>query len=802
MWWMKFIETLKKHIIPILGFVFIFFVVISVVRSTGLLKTKINHLVKKQALIQARAVKMNLTRFLERNRKITDDVFLNMPEKNRKMVLKTYINKYINFSDRDCINTVYFIDEKKGVLLLYPAFSERFLPLEFVENSDSLIEKVERVKKAHKALYFEEELMGEKFIPYTAICLVKPVFFNDGSYAGSVVEIVDLKKKLTDISSYFEDYAINLIDKRGVYVLKTEVDKSFLSAFVSLYVDECCFGIEVIGKTGLDKELTRSISKIIFSLALVTLIAFLIVIGVIFTESVKRKQVFERSQKRLNRRIRVLEDIMTYFGREISDDSIKNLLTGLKEAFASEISSIFLKKQEKFYMFDEEIKQRDYQNTVGTLAYYVWKNKKDMMTNRFQEEEFISNEIKKETGLHAAICVVIALRGNLYGTICVGYRDRRKKFNEEDLRFLKLVAHKIATNIYYATISNETIETLVNSIEARDKYTRGHSRRVAEYARYIAKVMGFGSDFQRDIFTAGLFHDVGKIGIPDIVLLKPGKLSPNEYKIMKLHPVFSYEILKDMDTLKPVLGGIRAHHERWDGTGYPDGLKGEEIPVSGRILAVADAFDAVTTDRPYRKAMTLSEAERELVRNSGIQFDPEIIKKVLPHLKQMYELGKSVNVEGRSFFPEYVEKVRQNMFYTDWFTGLLTMASLQNVVDNLINKGINFTVYRIDVVNFSYVNYKMGREKANSFLSEIADLLRENVGEDVARSGIDSFAFIVKDTKQPENFARNISDLIKKKVGLSVRYAYAVYPEDGENTKDLMYRLDVRYKRSKLSGFF
>ncbi|MCD6150852.1 MAG: diguanylate cyclase, partial [Deltaproteobacteria bacterium] len=108
-----------------------------------------------------------------------------------------------------------------------------------------------------------------------------------------------------------------------------------------------------------------------------------------------------------------------------------------------------------------------------------------------------------------------------------------------------------------------------------------------------------------------------------------------------------------------------------------------------------------------------------------------------------------------------------------------------------------FTVYRIDVVNFSYVNYKMGREKANSFLSEIANLLRENIGEDVARSGIDSFTFIVKDIEEPENFARNISDLIKKKVGLSVRYAYAVYPEDGENIKDLMYRLDVRYKQKK-----
>jgi len=794
---MKFIETFKKHIIPIFGFVFIFFMVISGVRSINLSETKINHLMKKEALTQAQAVKMNLTQFLERNRKITDDIFLNIPKNNRKIVLKTYISKYIHFSDRDYINTVYFIDEKKGVLLLYPAFSERFLPLEFVENSESLIEKVESVKKAHKALYFEEELMGEKFTPYTAACLVKPLFFNDGSYAGSVVEIVDLKKKLIDISSYFEDYAINLIDKKGMYVLKTEVDESLLSAFVSLHIDECCFGIELINKAGLNKELIQNLSKIIFSLALVTLIAFLIVIGVIFTESVKRKQVFERSQKRLNQRIKILEDIMTYFGREISDDSIKNLLIGLNEAFASEISSIFLKKQEKFYMFDEEIKRKNYLRTEGTLAYYVWKKKKDMIINKFQEEKFISDEIKKTTGVYAAICAIVAFGGNPYGTICVGYKDKRKEFSEEDLRFLKLVAHKIATNIYYTTISNETIETLVNSIEARDKYTRGHSRRVAEYARYIAKVAGFDNDFQRDIFAAGLFHDVGKIGIPDIVLLKPSKLSPNEYKIMKLHPVFSYEILKDMDTLKPVLGGIRAHHERWDGTGYPDGLKGEKIPISGRILAIADAFDAVTTDRPYRKAMTLSEAEKELVRNSGIQFDPEIIKKILPHLKQIYELGKSVNVEGRSFFPEYVEKARQNMFYTDWFTGLLTVVSLQNVMDNLINRDINFTVYRIDVVNFSYVNYKMGREKANSFLSEIANLLRENIGEDVARSGIDSFTFIVKDIEEPENFARNISDLIKKKVGLSVRYAYAVYPEDGENIKDLMYRLDVRYKQKK-----
>ncbi len=776
-----------------LGLVFVLFMVFSVVRSTNLLKTEINHLMKKEALTQAQAVKRSLTQFLERNKKITNDIFLNIPKNNSKMVLKTYINKYIRLSDIDYINTVYFVDEKKGVLFLYPAFSKRFLPLEFVENRESLIEKIENVRKTHKALYFNTQMLGTNFASHGAVCLVKPLFFNDGSYAGSVVEIVDLRKRLVDISSYLEDYAVNLIDKRG------EVDKPFLSVSTPLHVDECCFEIELTNKTGLDKELIQNLSKIIFSLVLVTLIAFLIVIGVIFTESIKRKQTFERSQKRLNQRIKVLEDILTYFGREISDDSIRNLLLGLNEAFTSQISSIFLEKQDKFYMFDEEIKQKDYLNTKGTLAYYVWKKKKDMIINNFQEEKFISEETKKITGVHAAVCVIVAFGGNLYGTICTAYKDKRRKFNKEDLTFLKLVAHKIATNIYYTTISNETIETLVNSIEARDKYTEGHSRRVAEYARYIAKVIGFDNDFQRDIFAAGLFHDVGKIGIPDIVLLKPGKLSPNEYKIMKLHSVFSYEILKDIEMLKPVIDGIKAHHERWDGMGYPDGLKGDKIPIGGRILAMSDTFDAITTDRPYRKAMTLSEAEKELTRNAGIQFDPEIVKKILPHLKHIYELGKSVNVKKRIFFPEYVDKARQNIFYTDWFTGLLTMASLQNVIDNLINKNINFTIYRIDIVNFSYVNYKMGRDKANSFLSEIANLLRENIGEDVARSGTDSFAFIVKNIEKPENFARNILDLIKEKVGLSVRYAYVVYPEDGENIKGLMYKLDVRYKQKKAS---
>nr|WP_281380299.1 HD-GYP domain-containing protein [Armatimonas rosea] len=170
-----------------------------------------------------------------------------------------------------------------------------------------------------------------------------------------------------------------------------------------------------------------------------------------------------------------------------------------------------------------------------------------------------------------------------------------------------------------------TVQTLAAAGDARDTYTRGHSDRVAEYARQLAVALGFSQEQVERIHTIGTLHDVGKIGIPDSVLLKPGPLDPDERKVMESHAVRSEELIRNVPSLVATLPGIRHHHERWDGKGYPDGLAGEEIPLDARVLALADTFDALTSDRPYRKGWDFARALAEIERCAGTQFDPALV---------------------------------------------------------------------------------------------------------------------------------------------------------------------------------
>ena len=169
------------------------------------------------------------------------------------------------------------------------------------------------------------------------------------------------------------------------------------------------------------------------------------------------------------------------------------------------------------------------------------------------------------------------------------------------------------------------LEAMVIAVDNKDRYTRRHSEEVAEFSCAIATAMGLSEDTVRLIRLSALVHDVGKIGIPDAILRKPGALSEEESNVMKQHPVLGALIVGALPNLAGVVDGVRSHHERWDGGGYPDGLKGEEIPLIGRIMAVADAFSAMTTTRPYRKGMPLEEAITELERGAGKQFDPQIV---------------------------------------------------------------------------------------------------------------------------------------------------------------------------------
>lgn len=170
------------------------------------------------------------------------------------------------------------------------------------------------------------------------------------------------------------------------------------------------------------------------------------------------------------------------------------------------------------------------------------------------------------------------------------------------------------------------VKTLAAAVEARDPYTGGHIDRVAKYAVVIAGELGLQAERMPEVELGAVLHDIGKIGIPDSVLRKPGHLDADEVEQMKTHPRKGVEIIASSEFLAPVAGVIMHHHERYDGKGYPCGLKGDEIPIVARILSVADTFDAMTTDRPYRPGLSCAEATAEIRREAGAQFDPQVVE--------------------------------------------------------------------------------------------------------------------------------------------------------------------------------
>lgn len=174
-----------------------------------------------------------------------------------------------------------------------------------------------------------------------------------------------------------------------------------------------------------------------------------------------------------------------------------------------------------------------------------------------------------------------------------------------------------------------TIRALSSAMDTRDSETEYHSLRVTAYADHLARRMGLGPEEREALQRGALLHDVGKIGVPDAVLLKPGRLTEAEWLLMRRHPQIGAEMLAGIPFLAPALPVVRHHHERWDGQGYPDGLAGEEIPLIARIFAVVDTLDAMTADRPYRAARSLAEGRAEIARCAGTQFDPQIVEAFL-----------------------------------------------------------------------------------------------------------------------------------------------------------------------------
>jgi putative nucleotidyltransferase with HDIG domain len=234
---------------------------------------------------------------------------------------------------------------------------------------------------------------------------------------------------------------------------------------------------------------------------------------------------------------------------------------------------------------------------------------------------------------------------NAIGILGADKGERGARVTANDGEFLSILANSLATAIWRSRMDEElkssyvsAVHALVKAIEEKDPYTRGHSEAVAVMVEEIARVMGLSEVEIEYLRFGSILHDVGKIGIPESIVRSPKPLTKAEYNIIRLHPEKGEEILKPIAFIKGHLSLIRNHHERFDGKGYPDGLRGEDIPLGAQMVSVADAFDAMTSSRPYRKGLPFKHAAREIQRNAGTQFSPRITDAFM----QAFESGNLI----------------------------------------------------------------------------------------------------------------------------------------------------------------
>lgn len=261
-------------------------------------------------------------------------------------------------------------------------------------------------------------------------------------------------------------------------------------------------------------------------------------------------------------------------------------------------------------------------------------------------------------GVRAAVSVPLVTRGfgggsqstaeQVLGVMTLLDNEDANAFPSEDMELLQALSSLLAVAVSNARMEERrrstflrTLESLATALEARDEYTRGHSQRVCEFSLMVGEKMGFGAEALEELRVGTILHDIGKIGVPDEILNKRGRLTDEEFMIMRQHPVIGYEICKPLMLSEGVLMIIRNHHEKLDGTGYPDGLKGGELPLSLRIVCAVDAFDAMSSRRPYREVMDPLHVQAELSKGAGTQFDPvviETLRELLPteRVKQLY----------------------------------------------------------------------------------------------------------------------------------------------------------------------
>ena len=368
-------------------------------------------------------------------------------------------------------------------------------------------------------------------------------------------------------------------------------------------------------------------------------------------------QVIRRAMnsQRLERENIRLKEVMNLY--ELSEAvnqslNLENVLrviaeTAIKELGADQVS-ILLEQEEEFdtrlteqYIYPEpdDTQPDGFGSIDNEQVMKRLENKPYFIIPGTQAKKFFTKHPDRH-GLSCLLCVPLRIKEHTVGSVNVYSYRQNYRFSEGQAKLLVILADRAAQAIENARLYQnlrrtfrETIEGLVSALEAKDKYTSGHSRRVTEYALLLARALKLTPNELEKIEWAGLLHDIGKIGIRLESLNKPGKITKQEHEMFKDHTTMAKQIIEQIHFLKDIVPVVYHHHEYWDGTGYPSGIKGDQIPLGARILTIADSYDAMTSDRPYRKALEQKEAVKELRRCEGTQFDASLVEIFVKELE-------------------------------------------------------------------------------------------------------------------------------------------------------------------------
>lgn len=368
------------------------------------------------------------------------------------------------------------------------------------------------------------------------------------------------------------------------------------------------------------------------------------------------------------------------------------------------------------------------------------------------------------SGIFIGIGMIILLFTNIVRTI------QKIHMVEEKRHHLELEIEKKQNK----KITLQMMESLSTTIEAKDEYTRGHSRRVAQYAALIAENLGWSKEEIQNLKNCAYLHDIGKIGIPDQILNKPGKLTNEELNLIKQHTTIGQDILKDITIIPHIDEVTRSHHEHYDGTGYPDGLKGNEIPIQARVIALADSYDAMNSRRIYRNALSHGRIYHEIQMNAGTQFDPGITKVFLKLMDNgsLYNLEHEILPTQEDTINKFISDVvttmqdQEETKNIDYLTGLPVRNVGQKRIASAMQKTNGCLIF-LDMDNLKKINDVYGHKAGDRALKNLGKLLLNiSIPKIACRMGGDEFLLFLPETttKEAENTVSNVIEQFKESI--------------------------------------